>query len=212
MFAEIEIDEPLDKIAGDWDFLSDRVIKHFSGFKPVGHNIYGLRRRVITQQGMTDPKKGKLNRILEINSGKLIDRHNEPLTFRLTPAGNPHRVMHNFGYWHINDKDELYLPIPAELADDLGYYVVIMGLPKGREIDSLAWYCEQCNTLLYDHVIETYRTGIAGFWKGEREAVNIYNGDLSLRTCPDCHHENPLGYCWNSAKDTAQEAAARLYW
>lgn len=212
MFAEIEIKEPLESVVGDWDFLDDRVIKHFSTFKPVGHNIFGLRRRVITPEGMNDPKKGNLNRILEMNAEGVVDRRNEPLTFRLTAAGNPHRVMHNFGYWHINDKDELYLPIPAELADELGYYVVIMGLPKGREIESFAWYCEQCNTLLYDHVIETAKTGIAGFWKGEREAVNIYNGDASLRTCPECRHTNPHGYCWNSAKDTPEEAAARLVW
>ena len=62
------------------------------------------------------------------------------------------------------------------------------------------------------HVIETGTTGLAGFWKGERQAVNHYNADPRLRTCPECGHVNPLGYCWNKAKDTPAEAQARQAW
>jgi hypothetical protein len=212
MFAQIQINEPIDHIIHDWDYLSDKVVAHFSTFKEAGQNILGLRRRMISSATMNDPKKGNISRVLELNGSGFEERQHDALSLRVTAAGNPHRVMHNFGYWHINDKDELYLPIPAEFSDQLGYYVVIMGKPKGSEIDSFAWYCEKCETLLHDHVVETSKTGLAGFWRGERAAVNGYNGDINLRTCPECNHVNPLAYCWNKAKDTPAEAEARLCW
>jgi hypothetical protein len=212
MFSEIQISEPIEKVIDDWDFLNDKVLAHFSTFKVAGHNIFGLRQRLISGSGLTDPKKGNISLNLEIGPSGVTEGTNSPLDIRVTPAGVPHRVRHNFGYWHINDKDELYLPIPGPSAEELGYYVVIMGLPKGRETDAFAWYCEECGTLLYDHVIETGTTGLAGFWKGERQAVNHYNADPRLRTCPECGHVNPLGYCWNKAKDTPAEAQARQAW
>ena len=188
MFTEIQVSEPIDKIIDDWDFLNDKVLAHFSTFKVAGHNIFGLRRRLISATGMTDPKKGNISTALEIGPNGMSGGTNHPLNIKVTPAGVPHRVRHNFGYWHINDKDELYLPIPGRSDDEMGFYVVVMGTPKGRETDAFAWYCEECGTLLYDHVIETGATGLAGFWKGERHAVNQYNTNLHLRTCPECAH------------------------
>jgi hypothetical protein len=212
MFTEIQISEPIDRIIDDWDFLNDKVMSHFSGFKAWGHNILGLRRRIIGPDGIFDPKKGNTSRVIVMDGEGIQERRNEQFNLTITPAGDPHRVMHSFGYWHINDKDELFLPIPAELAGELGHYVVIMGLPKGREVDSFAWYCEKCSTILYEHVIDTSKVGLAGFWKGEQLAVRTYNDDIHLRTCPECGHLNPHGYCWNKAKDTPEEAAARLCW
>src|SRR5262249_54950023 len=161
-----------------------------------------VRRRLIGMGSMDDPKKGNISQNLEIGYKGITQGQNNPLNIRVAPAGTPHRVRHNFGYWHINDKDELYLPIPGATPEEQGFYVVVMGLPAGRETDAFAWYCEECDTLLYDHVIETGVTGLAGFWKGERQAVNHYNANPHLRTCPECGHMNPHGYCWNKAKDT----------
>ncbi len=213
MFAQIEIKDPIEKVVEDWDYLNEKVLKHYSTFKVAGHNIFGLRRRFISYaNGMNDPKKGNISRFFELGPKGVSEGTNDPLNLRITTAGTPHRVAHNFGYWHINDKDELYIPIPSASDDEMGHYVVVMGLPKGCETDSFAWYCEECGTLLYDHVIETGQTGLAGFWKGEREAVNRYNLSPHLRHCPECNHVNPHGYCWNKAKDTPEEAAARLHW
>ena len=61
-------------------------------------------------------------------------------------------------------------------------------------------------------MIETGVTGLAGFWKGEQQAVHHYNSNPHLRKCPECGHVNPLGYCWNKAKDTPEEALSRLHW
>jgi len=212
MFAQIEIKEPIDKIIDDWDFLNDRVLSHFSTFRPAGHNIFGLRRRFISPSGMNDPKKGNISSFFELGPKGISEGRHELLGLRVTTAGTPHRVAHNFGYWHLNDKDELYVPIPGRSPDELGHYVVVMGLPRDRETDGFAWYCENCLTLLFDFTIETGQTGLAAFWKGEREAVNRYNADLGLRTCPECNHVNPRGYCWNKAKDTPEEAEARGHW
>ncbi len=213
MFAQIEVDEPLEKIADDWDFLNERVVSRFTGWRVAGQNILGIRRRHITAQGVTDPKKaGYSGRFLELGAGGITEGVTTALNVRLTSAGTPHRVLHNFGYWHINDKDELYVPIPAAIAGETGHYIVVMGSPAAEESESFAWFCEECSTILYDHVINTGQTGLAGFWPGERAAVDAYNGDIQRRTCPECGHVNPLGYCWNKAKDSPQEAEARLHW
>ena len=71
-----------------------------------------------------------------------------PLEISVTTSGTPHHVTHNLGYWHVNDMDELYLRLPGETPDALGYSLVIMGNPSGDECDRFAWYCERCLTIL----------------------------------------------------------------
>lgn len=212
MFAQIEIKEPIEKIAEDWDLLADTIIPHFLGFRSVGHNILGVRRRAISALAIDDPKKGNIKRYVELGPRGITGGEDQPWTLRITTAGTPHRVLHNWGYWHINDKDELYLPIASASEGKPGYWCIVQGRPAGKERDSFAWYCENCLTLLFDLAVETGQTGLAGFWKGELEAVRRYNADAKLRTCPECGHVNPLGYCWNKVKDTPEEAQARLYW
>ena len=212
MFTEIMIDEPLEKVADDWDFFEDRVLKHYSTFKATGDNVLGLRRRSISNAGLNDPRKGNISHHLELGPNGLVEWSHSPLAVHVTTAGTPHTVSHNFGYWHINDKDELYMPIPERVPGELGYFVVVMGNPIGDETDAFAWYCEKCLTLLHDFVYETGRLGFNGFWKAEAKAVRSYNADPANRHCPECGHDNPMGYCWNSAKDTPEEAAARKLW
>ena len=43
LYSDVLIKEPAEKIADDWDFLDEKVIRKFSGFRPVGDNIYGIR-------------------------------------------------------------------------------------------------------------------------------------------------------------------------
>ncbi len=212
MFSEIEVKEPLEKVIDDWDFLTEKVFARYASFRDIGSSILGLRRRIITPTGLIDPKKGPLSKMVELDAGGIGEGGMGSFQLRITAAGTPHRSAHNFGYWHINDQDELYVPIPAASEGEEGFFVVLMGQPKGKDTDAFAWYCENCLTLLYEHVARTGNTGIAGFWKAERAAVSAYNGDARLRRCVECGHVNPLGYCWNSAKDTPEEAEARAYW
>ena len=66
MFAELMVKEPLDKIIEDWDFFEDKVLPKFSTFKPMGQNIYGIRRRMISGGEVNDPRKGNISRHFEI--------------------------------------------------------------------------------------------------------------------------------------------------
>jgi hypothetical protein len=212
MFANIVVNEPLEKVAEDWDFLQEKVVSHFSTFKAVGQNVYGIRRRYIGEGGIVDPQKGALSRHYEIGPHGLVEGTRESLVIYVTAAGTPHHVSHNFGYWHINDMDELYLRLPGETPDSLGYNLVIMGHPSGKECDRFAWYCERCLTILFERVCETGRLGFDVFWKGERQAVTEYNQDARNRSCPECGFSNPLGYCWAMSKDTPEEREARALW
>ncbi|HLH25750.1 MAG TPA: hypothetical protein VK066_24800 [Chloroflexota bacterium] len=212
MFEAIQVSEPLERIAEDWDFLAERVLPHFSTFKPVGQNIYGMRRRHIGPVGVTDLKKGAITAHYEMGPSGLVHWEHKPFQLHITTAGTPHHVSHNFGYWHINDMDEMYLPMPGAQPDELGYFILLMGAPRAGECDRFAWYCQQCLTLMHEFVYRTGDEGFNGFWKAERTAVNEYNSDPAHRRCPECGALNPPGYCWQFNKDSALEREGRTAW
>jgi len=128
--------------------------------------------------------------------------------FHIIGSGTPHILPHSFGFWHINDMEELAVKFPG--ADgDLGYSLLIMRTPVGNEGESLAFYCEQCYTLLFEHRMATGKYGLGEFWRGERYTVDTWNGDEALRRCPECGLLNGKSYPWNTAKDTPELATAR---
>ncbi len=108
--------------------------------------------------------------------------------------------------------DELSIRLPGATPDQPGSLLLVMGVPKPGETDRWAWYCDECHTLLFEHVYQTGALGFNGFWKAEREAVAAYNADSKNQQCPECGDLNPKGYCWNPAKDTADEQRARAAW
>ena len=189
MFAVVGIDQPIEQIIDDWDFLDEKIVKKFTTWQQVGGNIIGIRRRHITLTEIIDPKKGNFNSVSLTPDG-LISKNHKALKMHITPGGVPHRVEHSFGFWHVNDMDEIYLPIPARFA----------------------WYCERCYTLMHEHYFATGKIGFSGLYHAEREAIGTYNGDAKLRRCPECGHDNPLAYCANPVKDTPEQAEARRQW
>lgn len=209
--TEITIDEPLEKVVDDPDFLDERVIKTFSTFRAVGSNIFGIRRRAVTRDDVVDPLKGNISVLCELGPNGVAQHRFSSNSFHILASGIPHRVPYSFGYWHINDMEELFVKFPAAAGEE-GYSVVIMRRPAGREGESFAWYCEQCLTLMHEKWVATGRFGLGEFWRAERESVHAYNADSKLRTCPECGHLNPLAYTWNPSKDTALEAQARRAW
>jgi len=211
MFKEVVVDEAIEKIIEDWDFLEDRVASKYSTFREFGQNIYGVRRRMVNRTEVVDLKKGKFSSLLLGPQG-VVGTGRNPLHFHITTAGTPRRIPHSLGYWHINDMDELYLPVPGVGADDLGYFLVVMQTPKGNEGESFAWYCQRCVTMLYEVHYRSGELGLKNFWRAEENAVREYNRDVKNRTCPECGEINPLGYVWNTAKDTPDERAARAIW
>ena len=212
MFREITVDEPLDKIIDDWDFLEDKIAGKFAAFRHVGQNIYGIRRRAISRTAIIDPRKGNTAGALELGPKGIEAVTHVPMHMHVTTGGTPHRVAHSFGFWHVNDMDELYLPLPALPGDEMGHYIVIQEAPLGKEGESFAQYCQQCLTMLFEHHYKTGEFGLQGFWKAEEQSVRLYNADPKNQICPECGHVNPLGYCWNTAKDTPEERAARAIW
>jgi hypothetical protein len=211
MFASVGIDIPIEKIMNDWDYLDEQVVKKFVSWQECGQNIIGIRRREVTLTEIVDPVKGTFNSITMTPEG-FVSKEHKGLKIHITPGGVPHRVEHSLGFWHINDMDELYLPVPPRKGEKLGHFIVLMQNPSEHEIESFAQYCQKCLTMLHEHVYEAGKIGLAGMHAAEDEAIRIYNSDPKLRHCPECGHDNPLGYAWNVAKDTPETAAARLSW
>jgi hypothetical protein len=212
MYATIMLREPLERVLGDWDFLQEKVIGRFSTFRPEGQNIYGIRRRQIDASQVVDPRKGLISEHYELGPSGIQVWHHAAFKLHVTLAGTPHRVAHNFGYWHINDMDELYLPLPSPEPGQPGYFLLCMGNPGPGESDRFAWYCQRCLTLLFERQYRTGDLGFNGFWRAERDAVTAYNSDPRHQRCPECGYVNPKGYCWNTVKDTPEERAARQLW
>jgi hypothetical protein len=212
MFHEILIDEPIEKIVDDWNFFDEKIIAKFTRFRPLGQNIYGIRRRDLSGEEIIDPLKGNISQMIELGPKGVIEVDHHPMSLHVTTGGTPHRVRHNFGFWHINDMDELYLGLPNPEGDPLGHYLVIMQTPVGSEGDSWAWYCEKCLTMLFERHFATGQYGLQGLFKSSEMAVREYNSEATTRTCPECGHLNPMAYAWNINHDTPEERAARTLW
>ncbi|HXQ51606.1 MAG TPA: hypothetical protein VN802_10975 [Stellaceae bacterium] len=212
MHYTMTVDQPIDKIADDWDFLDEKIVSKFSAFREVGQNVFGIRRRAVSHSEIIDPRKGNVSGALELGPKGIMQMPHHPLHVHVTVGGTPHRVAHSFGFWHVNDMDELYLPLPSLPGDPFGHAIVIMQTPRGEEGESFAWYCLQCLTL---HFEQRYPSGVRGlkdFWRAEDAAIRDYNGEERNRTCPECGYLNPLAYSWNQAKDTPEQRAARAFW
>jgi hypothetical protein len=211
-YSEIYVDQPLEKIASDWDYLDDKVIKHFYGFKDVGDNVVGIRtieRDTVAEYGQkaVPVSLPAIRKNFEIGPNGLVEVPRIPYSAHVTRAGTPHRTQHVFGYWHINDKDEIIISLPAE-GNRPPRVLIIMGRPSGNETDRFAWYCEKCLTLLFMRE----STDFSVFWATELAAVRAYNANPNNQVCPCCGHKNPLGYSGMQPVDRPEERAARFLW
>lgn len=211
MFAIVGVDEPIEKIVDDWDYLDEKIVKKFSMWQVIGGNIMGIRRRQISLQEIVDPRKGRFNSVTMTPDG-IISKNHKALKMHITPGGVPHRVEHSFGHWHINDMDELYLPIPAREGETEGHFIVMMQKPTENEGESFAQYCLQCVTMLYEYHFPHGKLGFSEFYRAERASVIEYNSDPAKRRCPECGFDNPLAYSSNPVKDTPEQAEARRIW
>src|SRR4051812_48670688 len=126
MFATLTVDKPIEKAIEDWDFLADSVVAKFTAFRTVGQNIFGIRRRAITRDGISDPRKGAFNSFVELGPEGIVECRFESMRVHVTTGGTPHRVNHSMGFWHINDMDELYLPLANGPGENLGHFLVVM--------------------------------------------------------------------------------------
>lgn len=217
LYSDVLVTEPVEKIADDWDFLDEKIIRKFAGFRPVGDNIYGIRAiSHDTAEGFGDGRKGttdlvKTRKNFEIGPQGVVEVARTPFVIHVTRAGTPHHTQHMFGYWHINDKDEIIITVPPN-GTTPAHVLIVMGTPVGNECDRIAWYCERCTGLVFMREYVTGTAGFQGFWPWERATIAEYNGEARNRICPECGHANPLGYSGFMQHDTPAEREARKMW
>ncbi len=176
-----------DKMYEFLEFAEDWTKEKYRGFLPLGGgHIMGLRYF---------PPEFKDSGMVSL----MIDERVQTLpmprpgeSMSLVKAGWPHHSPGVFGYWHINDEDEIYLPLT--LANGAWLLILLEGGPRGARWDRFVQYCRKCSHKLYEKAVKTGDVGIAGFWKAEEDGVNEFNGDLALRTCRNCGDVHPLGY------------------
>ncbi|HLH76060.1 MAG TPA: hypothetical protein VKV28_04555 [Candidatus Binataceae bacterium] len=170
------------------DFLSDLTRLKYQGFLPL-HNdhIIGLRYlKGVRPQVQVMSATGVVSSNLAY-PGEAMN---------VMPALVPHTVRGLYGYWHINEEDELTIPIPLNNGESV--VVLLEGMPKAGRWDRFVQFCRTCNRRIHEHGVKTGEVGIAGFWKAEEQAIAQFNGDLKLRTCPDCGTVNRHAYSYFS--------------
>lgn len=87
----------------------------------------------------------------------------------------------------IEPGDTIYIPagIPSRLVPGgENVQLRLKAYPPARE--AVAWYCPGCGELVHAREIEG-EIPQQGYW----EAVQIFNGDSRLRTCPGCAAVHP---------------------
>jgi len=138
------------------------------------------------------------------------------LGMHITHAGTPHHIPHGFGFWHINDADEVYIWTPGDGPDGIATLVIIERLRNPGERDMFAWYCQNCLNLLHCVAYPSGDLPSLG-WPGSAEAEGVavaeFNNTPGLRVCKECGTEHPMAYrlIGLEPNDPAEEEA-RFVW
>jgi hypothetical protein len=188
------------------DFAADDSQLRYRSFTPVGSMLIGLRFR--GGAGADKKLEQRSGRQLKIVDGEISSIPRSSMMF--TPPLVPHRTEFNYGFWHVNDEQEL--GINLSLGGEKRVTILIEGFPeKGRQ-DRFAWYCNACLTPLFMRGVETHRVGLGGFYSVQQAAVTEFNTNDKLRTCPNCGEVHPLAYSAFDWADTKEQKAARALW
>lgn len=183
------------------DMLDDDAPLRYRSFFPVGEMLIGLRFHE------NDPSRVgmRTGNTLKIINGRIAVEPRRHMMF--TPPLVPHRSEHIYGFWHINDEQELAMNLT--LSETRRVTVLVEGFPKRGRRDRFAWFCTSCLNPLYMREVETGRVGLPGFYAVEEDAFAVFNGDEQLRTCRRCGTVHPHAYSIFNWNDTAQQKAAR---
>jgi 3-hydroxyanthranilate 3,4-dioxygenase len=73
---------------------------------------------------------------------------------------------------------------PHRPPDTWGLVVEVKRRPEQTE--SLLWYCDRCDRLLHEVTMH-----VADIERELKAAIERFDADLALRTCPGCGHVNP---------------------
>jgi hypothetical protein len=188
------------------DFAADEAQLRYRSFTPVGSMLIGLRFRGGT--GSDKKLEAPSGRNFKIVDGAIATIPRSNMMF--TPPLVPHRTEHNYGFWHINDEQEL--GINLALGNERRVTVLIEGYPEKGRLDRFAWYCNQCLTPLFMRAVETGRVGLGGFYQVQQAAILEFNGSETLRTCGNCGEVHPFAYSAYAWTDTPDQRASREVW
>jgi len=187
------------------DLMSEESKLRYRSFYPCGDLLIGLRYH----EPKPDSKAFKIGRQLKIIDGKIVgDEHRSDVSF-IQPL-IPHHSEHVYGFWHINEAQEM--SISLKLNDDRRLTVLVEGFPtKGRK-DRFAWYCLKCVNPLYMVEVDTGSVGLGGYYAVQEDGFNVFNADEKVRTCSSCGTVHPVAYSIFPWKDSADERASRDLW
>lgn len=171
------------------NFFEPRDIRKFTGFMPWGrHHMMGIR--LLGAEGRPSIMYG-----VGPDGPKKLDILNPGEKMGFLPAELPHHLTHDYGWWHINTTDEIYIPVTLK-DGRIAFVIVEANFPD--RYDSFVWYCQDCYSLLFRKEVNTGRVGIDGYWKAERDAVAEFNSIDERRRCNNCGAAHPRGYSFFS--------------
>jgi hypothetical protein len=176
----------------------------YRSFYPVGEMLIGLRFHDVNPTGT----HMRMGRTLKIIDGKIVAEPRANVMF--TPPLVPHHSEHGYGFWHVNDEQEMVLNF--KLSETRTVTVLTEGFPKRGRRDRFAWFCLECLNPLYMREVETGRVGLPGFYAVEDDSFQTFNSDDNLRTCKECGTVHQHAYSIFAWKDTPEEKAARAIW
>jgi hypothetical protein len=186
------------------DLMTEESKLRYRSFSPCGDMLIGLRY-VEPQPGKTAFKHG---RSLKIMNGKIVSEPRNDVQF--TPPLVPHHAEHIYGFWHINEQQEMVMNL--KLEDDRRLTVLIEGFPERGRIDRFAWFCLECLNPLYMAQAETAKVGLGGYYAAQEDAFEVFNNDESVRTCSECGTVHPLAYSIFPWNDNEAERESRDEW
>lgn len=186
------------------DLMSEESKLRYRSFYPCGDMLIGLRYH----EPNPDQKGFRLGRSLKIIDGKIVSEPRQDVQF--TPPLMPHHSEHVYGFWHINEEQEMIINL--KLDNDRRLTVLIEGFPEVGRKDRFAWYCLNCLHPLYMAEVETGRVGLGGYYAVQEDAFDVFNGDETVRTCTECRTVHPVAYSIFPWKDDSVERAARHLW
>jgi hypothetical protein len=167
------------------DLLNEEVTRKFQPFGYLGKDlIFGIR--ILERSG-----RSKTN--LGLEKGRPVQQpvFQPGKAFGYIPAGMPHRLTHEFGWWHVNGADEFYLVTPL-VNGKMALLIFEAKFPERN--DKFDWYCPQCYELLHGREVNIGRVGLEGYWVAEAAAIEEFNADPQLRACRRCGTLHPLAY------------------
>jgi hypothetical protein len=174
------------------DLTEENLHEYLHGFgKWENDHILGVR--FANDDGKPINGHGNpLDMLVLDKDGERVQQMSKPGEFMgCIPAGACHHLKGDFGWWHINTSDELY--IPTLLSNGRRIYLIVETQPADRW-DFFNWYCRKCHTMLFRKGVHSGKEGVEGFWRTEWEAVQEFNSSEKLRRCGNCGEPHPLAY------------------